>query len=174
MNTILFVVGMVIAVVLVVQIVTAKSDWITAHVLCPREIQRLPTNEERRHVASRAFVSFLRRPRTWGLLLCYTSIATVIIYGVKGPVVTLVRILPGSDTTKQAIGATSLLAVQLFPFALLLWHWRYWMHKYLRDYLNERGMPTCRRCGYDLRGRVSAICPECGTTFVSGTESREL
>jgi carbon starvation protein len=29
--------------------------------------------------------------------------------------------------------------------------------------LGERGLPGCHACGYDLRGSVSGVCPECGT-----------
>lgn len=29
--------------------------------------------------------------------------------------------------------------------------------------LNNRGIPVCMNCGYDLRGQVEPRCPECGT-----------
>jgi hypothetical protein len=32
----------------------------------------------------------------------------------------------------------------------------------LREILNQRGMPTCMRCGYDLRAASDPRCPECG------------
>lgn len=35
--------------------------------------------------------------------------------------------------------------------------------------LGERGLPGCLACGYDLRGNVSGVCPECG----AGVETPE-
>jgi rubrerythrin len=31
---------------------------------------------------------------------------------------------------------------------------------------------TCRRCGYDLTGNTSGVCPECGTTDSTGSSGR--
>ena len=47
----------------------------------------------------------------------------------------------------------------MLPF--LLWSiaaWRHWFHP------NRRRIPQghCPRCGYNLTGNVSGICPECG------------
>lgn len=33
----------------------------------------------------------------------------------------------------------------------------------LRKLLNDRGIPICMECGYDLRGLPEPRCPECGT-----------
>jgi len=35
----------------------------------------------------------------------------------------------------------------------------------VRRLLNERGIATCVRCGYDLRSQTGSPCPECGNTF---------
>jgi hypothetical protein len=32
----------------------------------------------------------------------------------------------------------------------------------LRGHLIKIGVPVCLKCGYDLKGNVSGICPECG------------
>ena len=32
----------------------------------------------------------------------------------------------------------------------------------IRRTLVERGIPVCITCGYNLRGNVSGVCPECG------------
>ncbi len=37
--------------------------------------------------------------------------------------------------------------------------------RFIRRYLNEQGIPICRKCGYDLRARTEARCPECGAAF---------
>ncbi|MEM9414286.1 MAG: carbon starvation CstA family protein [Planctomycetota bacterium] len=36
--------------------------------------------------------------------------------------------------------------------------------------LVERGLPGCMACGYDLRGNVSGVCPECGTLIIDETQ----
>lgn len=47
-----------------------------------------------------------------------------------------------------------------------------WMHRplrsFLREELNRHGVPTCVKCGYDLRGQTEARCPECGGHFDPG------
>lgn len=40
----------------------------------------------------------------------------------------------------------------------------------LREHLATIAIPTCIRCGYDLRGSTSGKCPECGTVSHCGTE----
>ena len=35
--------------------------------------------------------------------------------------------------------------------------------RFLRQRLNDRGIPICMTCGYDLTGNVNGVCPECGT-----------
>lgn len=42
---------------------------------------------------------------------------------------------------------------------------RRWERDALRQYLADRGIPICAACGYDLTGRVSSRCPECGTAI---------
>ena len=45
---------------------------------------------------------------------------------------------------------------------LTLWLVRRRITQNLREQLIRRGLSTCRRCGYDLTGNVSGVCPECG------------
>jgi len=164
--TIILAAGAVVMIVCAVEILYANGDWITTNVLCPREIQRLRTREERGEVASRAFFAFLRRRTTWALALCYYAAAFLVSYGLREPTVAFMRGLPGSDAAKQVISGTFFLILQVLPFALLVWHSRSWMRKFLREYLNDHGTPICRRCGYDLRGQAADRCPECGTAVV--------
>ena len=55
----------------------------------------------------------------------------------------------------------------LVPPARWVWGWR-------RDRLQRDG--HCAKCGYDLAGNTSGICPECGTPIVSsvGAASRTV
>lgn len=34
---------------------------------------------------------------------------------------------------------------------------------------HDAGHPKCRRCGYDLTGNASGVCPECGMPMTPGT-----
>ena len=49
-----------------------------------------------------------------------------------------------------------------FPFVVAVVAWYGWDRPTeLRAARREKGL--CSRCGYDLRGNVSGVCPECGT-----------
>jgi fructose-specific phosphotransferase system IIC component len=43
--------------------------------------------------------------------------------------------------------------------------WRGPLQAQIRRELNERGIPLCIRCGYNLTGLTQPRCPECGTPF---------
>ena len=47
----------------------------------------------------------------------------------------------------------------------LEWMFRRPVRDQLRRELIKRGMPICRRCGYNLTGLSDPRCPECGTSF---------
>lgn len=42
----------------------------------------------------------------------------------------------------------------------------------LRRLPAQRG--HCRRCGYNLKGNTSGVCPECGTMIAPGVSGREV
>lgn len=48
------------------------------------------------------------------------------------------------------------------------WTYRKRMRRYLRERLNEAGIPVCIPCGYDLRGQTEPRCPERGAPFDPG------
>ncbi len=50
-------------------------------------------------------------------------------------------------------------------FGVMQWLWRNPIRRHLRRQLQERGIPICLSCGYDLRGQLTPRCPECGTAF---------
>jgi hypothetical protein len=56
-----------------------------------------------------------------------------------------------------------LVIVSAAPGLVLLWHHR-----------RQRAPGSCRRCGYDLTGNVSGICPECGATTGNQPNARAL
>jgi hypothetical protein len=47
--------------------------------------------------------------------------------------------------------------------SLFLWHRPY--VRFVRQYLQDRGVAVCLRCGYDLSGQSELRCPECGLAF---------
>ncbi len=55
----------------------------------------------------------------------------------------------------------------VFPFL--------WLLPFLRDLeVLERSPDYCARCGYNLKGNVSGICPECGIRIPSRPPPSEL
>jgi len=53
-----------------------------------------------------------------------------------------------------------------------IWHRPY--IRFVRQYLQDRGVAVCLRCGYDLRGLTEPRCPECGEPFDESFINREL
>lgn len=140
-----------------------KRDWMVARILCPPEILFLDTTAERTRVAARAFFAFVRRPVTWISVLCYAVVGTLVCLGLVEPTVAWTSKWAGSATAMRIAVISFLLIPVLCPGPLLLLQCRRWMRRFLRDYLNDHGIPICRNCGYDLRGKATPRCPECGT-----------
>jgi hypothetical protein len=47
--------------------------------------------------------------------------------------------------------------------SLFLWYRPY--VRFLRHYLQGRGVAVCLKCGYNLRGLAEPRCPECGSAY---------
>ncbi len=71
------------------------------------------------------------------------------------------RPLPGRPPPDNAIEALFYLGVGV-GLALGAVAYRQRTRRIIRSILNERGVPICIACGYDLTGTVSGVCPECG------------
>jgi hypothetical protein len=64
------------------------------------------------------------------------------------------------------------LAGGMYPlFAIRIYRRR--ARRILHDRLRERGIHTCVKCGYLLRGLSEPRCPECGTPFDPNGEATE-
>lgn len=48
---------------------------------------------------------------------------------------------------------------------LVNWAYRKPLRAFLREKLNQIGVPTCLACGYDIRALIERRCPECGRPF---------
>ena len=64
------------------------------------------------------------------------------------------------------IGSIITIIVIAFGSAYIsITYWRRPYTRFLRQYLQERGVAVCLDCGYDLRGQTEPRCPECGQPF---------
>jgi hypothetical protein len=160
----IIVAALVLVVTIPVTVILHRNrDWMVSHLLYPPETSLLDTESEQKRLGARAFLAFVRRPVTWISMLCYAVAGALASHWLLEPTVAWVGVLPGSAATRKLVGISLLLIPILCPGLILLLQCRRWMRRFLRDYLNEHGIPICRTCGYDLRGLVSPTCPECGS-----------
>lgn len=139
-----------------------KRGWIVSHVSCPPEILLLSTEAKRIQACTLAYRAFLRRPVTWMSILCYVAAGVFVPLWLRTPTIAWAIGLPIGAEAQKVVGISLLLIPMFCPTPLLFWQCRRWMRGFLRNYLNEQGIPICKTCGYDLQGSVSAACPECG------------
>lgn len=59
----------------------------------------------------------------------------------------------------------NMLCWAIITAAVVVFFWRRPYIRFVRQYLQERGVAICLKCGYDLRGQVKPRCPECGQDF---------
>ena len=163
MELISIIVISLVIVILISIMIYRKRDWLTSLIICPSEILLFETIAERSEVGYQALITYIRRPATFMLLLIYIVIGVLAFRELKEPTVLWFKALPGNEEVRKYLCFVLLMIPIFFPGPLLLYQSRRWMRKYLRTYLNENGKPTCMSCGCDLRGQVSASCPECGT-----------
>ncbi len=123
------------------------------------ELTMLASEAERRNLVTAAD----QQTVGWGRRLTFVVVVAVIVGGGGGFVLgTLLKswALPnwliGVFTCTICVTA-SLLGVQLF--------WRKPLRAYIRRELNQRGIPVCLHCAYNLTGLPEPRCPECGQPF---------
>lgn len=130
--------------------------------LCPDELLLLESVEERDRICTEGYTAFIKHWHTWlAFAICVVALA-----------------LPGlalSEFVKMATqaGHWRVAGIRFSAFVPIICEamlipimfvgYRNWMRTFLRDYLNEHGIPVCRKCGYDLRGQANRTCSECGT-----------
>jgi predicted RNA-binding Zn-ribbon protein involved in translation (DUF1610 family) len=88
-----------------------------------------------------------------------------VAYGVGVPSLSLLIIarMPfGPPPTDQYV-TFGYYTIAVAGLALLLLFHRRRITVSIRQQLNANNIPVCMKCGYDLRGRLSHACPECGT-----------
>ncbi len=132
--------------------------------ICPSEMLFLDTAEARYRVHGRGLNAFLRHRRTWIAFIAYAVGLTVLSLGLAELTIAVSRVGQWSGTgVKLAAILCAVIPLHLIP--LMYVRYREWMRVFLRQYLNDQGIPVCRGCGYDLRGQTNARCPECGWEF---------
>ena len=129
------------------------------------ELALLDELAERHVVVKKATSALLRRPKTWllcaAMLLCAAIVAaaTVLVFLLRPLVAPLPPVLSNPGMMGGIVGGICGGLSTWIVFRL----GRRQMQASIRTQLRERGLPVCLRCGYDLRGNESGVCPECGT-----------
>jgi len=129
--------------------------------ICPCELLCLDRIEERRRVHGRGLNAFFRHQSTWIAFIAFAVGLTALSLGLAGLTIFVSRAGHWRGIgMKLAAILCAVIPLHLIP--LMYVRYRKWMRVFLRQYLNDHGIPLCRGCGYDLRGQVQARCPECG------------
>ena len=122
----------------------------------PPELERFPTTKEAKE-AARAF----SKQQFWTLsfwigLIGYTVLAGMAVAGVLVLIRRWIMIPPSwfGGIIGGVTAGTGGIAMN--------WYWRHRYRRFLRERLSASGIPICVKCGYDLTGNTSGVCPECG------------
>lgn len=166
MSGTLFTIIAVVIMVFVAFILRWQRDFVIVRI-CPREIRFLNSVEERRRVHDRGVSAFWRHRSTWKSLLVFIFALGIPSAFACGGLLTIAENRTGqwSATVLKLAAIMCALLPGLLLIPLMHLRYRKWMRVFLRDYLNDRGIPICESCGYDLRGQAKPRCPECGVEF---------
>jgi len=153
----------VVSVIIFTVVLRWKRVWIMETV-CPDEIRFLETPEERLRAYGLGLNSFMVTRAFWLPLLITSVVAAIVTVELRElAFVAARRSFWSVHILRATLLMTKALAV-LVPWAVTCITFRIWMRRFLRQYLNDQGIPICRKCGYDLRGLPRDRCPECGTS----------
>ncbi len=142
-------------------IVRWQRNWIVLRT-SPREILLLATAAERNRAYGLGTLAFLKNRRTWVAFIGY-SIPLVLLSAAMQELTLDVARTRGLTFAEVLLGMYLACGIVLVVIPLMFVRYRKWMRVFLRQYLNDLGIPICQDCGYDLRGQVNPRCPECGT-----------
>lgn len=128
-----------------------------------REMALLETQEARNAARMYVWRVLFRRWRywVWTAGVCVLAILAILLgYSFTRQICGWIG-LRGTAAQTSVFFAYSLALGAVLGFGGML-PLRRAIHRVLRNYLCERGVPVCLRCGYDLRGQREQRCPECG------------
>ena len=114
------------------------------------ELKRFPPGQGRKRAMQEAISSSASDWRPYALILGTCAAEFVLGHWLFEPMAVLGP-------------SVMFLLVLVLQFAMLLRFCRQRSGPALRRLLTELGTPICTRCGYDLAGNTSGICPERGT-----------
>lgn len=134
------------------------------------ELSLFDTQEDRNRARLHVWRILFRSWRYWWL--CFLTTATM--------VASMAAPLIFSPSLRIAFGRQNAIAERLAIFVYFIGlalsftiigmlPLRRMILRQLRTHMNERGIVVCIGCGYDLRGSISARCPECGEAPASAS-----
>ena len=122
------------------------------------EMERFADDAARKAAWKRASSETIHRPAYWAVMLLLVVVASIMLILIIERMGLLASLGPiGGGAIAGALGG--LIGGSIF------WFYRGSVTQSLRRQLNESGIPTCMKCGYDLRGCGGGRCSECGATY---------
>ena len=110
------------------------------------ELARFESTRQQRYARVVAHVAAVRRPAAW----------------IGFPIILIVAVWVSSSMIGEI--RVALLILDALAYIALVLASRKTVQRALRELLVDYGIPTCIKCGYDLRASKDR-CPECGTGF---------
>jgi hypothetical protein len=129
----------------------------------PPELARFATTDDAKEATHAWSKRQIKTATFWIGLIVYTALVGMVV------AVVLVLIRPWLPLPASAFGGVVGGVTGGTGFVAMNVYWRQAYRRFLRQRLNEMGIPICMKCAYDLTGNTSGVCPECGTNHESET-----
>ena len=166
-TTKILIIGGIAWCVLSILLIWKRDSW-RRHTL-PREYLLIEPEEELKRVLKRSLWLYIKDRNSWMRFTVYIIVVILLQVALKALAVSAAQGSPRDVLTAKVL-LVIYVAIPVCAGVYLAMTWQHkWLEVYLRQHLNEHGIPICMNCGYDLRGQVNRVCPECGTE--RGTES---
>jgi hypothetical protein len=123
----------------------------------PPEFARFATKEDAKEAALVWSTQQIKTSSFWIGLIVYSALVGLVVAIVLVLIRPWLQLPPGifGGIVGGVTGGTGFVAMNVY--------WRQAYRRFLRQRLNEMGIPICMKCAYDLTGNTSGVCPECGT-----------